>query len=253
MFTDTHCHIFKEDYENQEEILKNLNINNIKRIIINGYNDKTNKEVINLTKKYKNVYGTLGFHPNNINELMPDSLKFIEENINKDKILGIGEIGLDYYRNKENKEKQKELLIKLLNLATTYNKPVIIHNRESTDDLLKLLKEYNLKGIIHSFSGSYETAIEFIKLGYKLGINGIVTFKNSKLPETLSKIPLENILLETDSPYITPEPIRGKQNEPKNLIYIANKLTDIYNTTLEELSIQLEKNYKNTFSKVNKN
>ncbi|HHX32736.1 MAG TPA: TatD family hydrolase, partial [Mollicutes bacterium] len=182
MFTDTHCHIFKEDYENQEEILKNLNKNNIKRIIINGYNDKTNKEVINLTKKYKNVYGTLGFHPNNINELMPDSLKFIEENINKDKILGIGEIGLDYYRNKENKEKQKELLIKLLNLATTYNKPVIIHNRESTDDLLKLLKEYNLKGIIHSFSGSYETAIEFIKLGYKLGINGIVTFKNSKLP-----------------------------------------------------------------------
>ena len=95
MFTDTHCHIFKEDYENQEEILKNLNKNNIKRIIINGYNDKTNKEVINLTKKYKNVYGTLGFHPNNINELMPDSLKFIEENINKDKILGIGEIGLD--------------------------------------------------------------------------------------------------------------------------------------------------------------
>ena len=253
MFTDTHCHIFKEDYENQEEILKNLNKNNIKRIIINGYNDKTNKEVINLTKKYKNVYGTLGFHPNNINELMPDSLKFIEENINKDKILGIGEIGLDYYRNKENKEKQKELLIKLLNLATTYNKPVIIHNRESTDDLLKLLKEYNLKGIIHSFSGSYETAIEFIKLGYKLGINGIVTFKNTKLPEILSKIPLENILLETDSPYITPEPIRGKQNEPKNLIYIANKLTDIYNTTLEELSIQLEKNYKNTFSKVNKN
>ena len=247
MFTDTHCHIFKEDYENQEEILKNLNKNNIKRIIINGYNDKTNKEVINLTKKYKNVYGTLGFHPNNINELMPDSLKFIEENINKDKILGIGEIGLDYYRNKENKEKQKELLIKLLNLATTYNKPVIIHNRESTDDLLKLLKEYNLKGIIHSFSGSYETAIEFIKLGYKLGINGIVTFKNTKLPEILSKIPLENILLETDSPYITPEPIRGKQNEPKNLIYIANKLTDIYNTTLEELSIQLEINYKKTF------
>ena len=247
MFTDTHCHIFKEDYENQEEILKNLNKNNIKRIIINGYNDKTNKEVINLTKKYKNVYGTLGFHPNNINELMPDSLKFIEENINKDKILGIGEIGLDYYRNKENKEKQKELLIKLLNLATTYNKPVIIHNRESTDDLLKLLKEYNLKGIIHSFSGSYETAIEFIKLGYKLGINGIVTFKNSKLPETLSKIPLKNILLETDSPYITPEPIRGKQNEPKNLIYIANKLTDIYNTTLEELSTQLEINYKKTF------
>ena len=253
MFTDTHCHIFKEDYENQEEILKNLNKNNIKRIIINGYNDKTNKEVINLTKKYKNVYGTLGFHPNNINELMPDSLKFIEENINKDKILGIGEIGLDYYRNKENKEKQKELLIKLLNLATTYNKPVIIHNRESTDDLLKLLKEYNLKGIIHSFSGSYETAIEFIKLGYKLGINGIVTFKNTKLPEILSKIPLENILLETDSPYITPEPIRGKQNEPKNLIHIANKLSNIYNLNLEELSIQLEKNYKNTFSKVNKN
>lgn len=247
MFTDTHCHIFKEDYENQEEILKNLNKNNIKRIIINGYNDKTNKEVINLTKKYKNVYGTLGFHPNNINELNNNSLKFIEENLNNNKILGIGEIGLDYYRSKDNKENQKELLIKFLNLATTYNKPVIIHNRESTDDLLNILKEYNLKGIIHSFSGSYETALEYIKLGYKLGINGIVTFKNTKLPEILSKIPLKNILLETDSPYITPEPIRGIQNQPKNLIHIANKLSNIYNLNLEELSKQLEINYKKTF------
>ncbi len=247
MLTDTHCHIFEEEYTNRDNILQNLNKDNVKRIIINGYNDKTNKEVIELIKN-KNVYGALGFHPNNIKELNAKSLDFIEKNINNDKIIAIGEIGLDYYRNKENIEEQKKLLRKLLYIAKKHNKPVILHNRNSTSDLLEILKEFNLTGIIHSFSGSLETAEEFIKLGYYLGINGIVTFKNTNLPKTLSNIPLKRILLETDSPYITPEPLRGKQNEPRNIKYIAKKVAKVFNISDKELYLELEKNFCELFN-----
>lgn len=247
MYTDTHCHIFSSDYENIDIILKNLKPDNIKRIIINGFDYKSNNEVIKLINKYKNVYGALGIHPNNIKDYNEKTINHIINNINHPKIIAIGEIGLDYFRNNNNKSNQKSLLISLLNIAKDYNKPVIIHNRQSTDDLLKILKEYKTKGIIHSFSGSYETAIEFIKLDYKLGINGILTFKNSKLNEVLNKLPINNILLETDSPYITPEPHRGKQNEPKYINYIAKKLSKIYNLSETELSCHLEKNFHSLF------
>ncbi|MDD2409410.1 MAG: TatD family hydrolase [Bacilli bacterium] len=247
MYTDTHCHILSSEYNNIDSILKNLKINNIKRIIINGYNYQSNIEVIKLVNKYKNVYGALGIHPNNIEDFNDKTINHIINNINHPKIIAIGEIGLDYYRNNNNKNNQKSLLISLLNIAKNYNKPVIIHNRQSTDDLLKILKEYKIKGIIHSFSGSYETAIEFIKLGFKLGINGIITFKNSKLNEVLNKIPINNILLETDSPYITPEPYRGKQNEPKYIVYIAKKFSKIYNLSEKDLSFYLEKNFYSLF------
>ena len=146
-----------------------------------------------------------------------------------------------------NKEKQLEVFNTLLTIADENKLPVIIHNRESTEDLIKILKKHNLKGIIHSFSGSYETALELIKLGFKLGINGIITFKNTNLGNTLKRIDLKNILIETDSPYLAPEPVRGSKNEPRNLIYIANKIAKIYNINLEELSIILENNFADVF------
>ncbi|MDD4705975.1 MAG: TatD family hydrolase [Bacilli bacterium] len=247
MYTDTHCHIFLSDYNNIDSILKELNLNKIKRIIINGYNYESNDEIIKLVNKYKNVYGALGIHPNNIDDFNEKTIKHIINNINHPKIIAIGEIGLDYYRNINNKNNQKALLINMLNIAKDYNKPVIIHNRQSTADLLKILKEYKVKGVIHSFSGSYETADEFIKLGFKLGINGIITFKNSKLNEVLNKIPIDNILLETDSPYLTPEPYRGKQNEPKYINYIAKKISNIYNLSEKDLSFYLENNFNSLF------
>ena len=180
ILTDSHTHILPTDVPNYQEILENLKQNNIKRIIINGYNDKTNKEVLELVSKYENVYGALGFHPDNINELTEDSLEFIKKNLNNPKIIAIGEIGLDYYHNKENKEDQIKLLEKFLELSTKTNKPVIIHNREATGDLINTLKKYKTKGIIHCFNGSKETANIFLKLGYKLGIGGVITFKNCK-------------------------------------------------------------------------
>ena len=145
ILTDSHTHILPTDVPNYQEILENLKQNNIKRIIINGYNDKTNKEVLELVSKYENVYGALGFHPDNINELTEDSLEFIKKNLNNPKIIAIGEIGLDYYHNKENKEDQIKLLEKFLELSSKTNKPVIIHNREATGDLINTLKKYKTK------------------------------------------------------------------------------------------------------------
>lgn len=247
MYTDTHCHIFIDNYKDIDLILKNLNKNKVKRIIINGYNLETNKEVTNLIKKYNNVYGSLGIHPNNIEDYNKKSIDFIIDNLNNPKIIAIGEIGLDYYRNKDNKKEQIEMFEKMLNIAVKYKKPIIVHNRQATDDLLRILKNYDLKGIMHSFSGSFETAAEYIKLGYKLGINGIVTFKNTNLRDTLKKIDVKNLLLETDSPYLSPEPLRGKRNEPKNITYIAKQISAIYEVSDKILAQQLEKNFNDVF------
>lgn len=247
MFTDTHCHVLSNSYYDVDSILNNLNNNNIQRIVINGYNLKTNKEVIELVNKYPNVYGALGMHPDNLLEDQDKNIDFILKNINNSKIIAIGEIGLDYYHNKNNKEEQIKLLKRLLDIAQTNNLPVIIHNREATDDLLKILKQYHLKGIIHCFSGSVETAKEYIKLGLKLGIGGVITFKNSKLKEALKNVPITSILLETDSPFLTPDPLRGLPNEPANLIFIARALVEVYGIPQSELAQYLEENYHAVF------
>lgn len=247
ILTDSHTHILPTDVPNYQEILENLKQNNIKRIIINGYNDKTNKEVLELVSKYENVYGALGFHPDNINELTEDSLEFIKKNLNNPKIIAIGEIGLDYYHNKENKEDQIKLLEKFLELSTKTNKPVIIHNREATGDLINTLKKYKTKGIIHCFNGSKETANIFLKLGYKLGIGGVITFKNCKLKEEIKDLSPDSFFLETDAPYLTPEPYRGKPNEPKYMIYTLRALASTLNINEEELSNTLENNFHELF------
>lgn len=247
ILTDSHTHILPTDVPNYQEILENLKQNNIKRIIINGYNDKTNKEVLELVSKYENVYGALGFHPDNINELTENSLEFIKKNLNNPKIIAIGEIGLDYYHNKENKEDQIKLLEKFLELSTKTNKPVIIHNREATGDLINTLKKYKTKGIIHCFNGSKETANIFLKLGYKLGIGGVITFKNCKLKEEIKDLSPNSFFLETDAPYLTPEPYRGKPNEPKYMIYTLRVLSEALNINEEELSNTLENNFHELF------
>lgn len=247
MFTDTHCHIFSSDYSNINEIIENLEKNKVKRIIINGYNQKSNEEVLTIVNKYKNVYGSLGIHPNHIEENYNNNLNFIKNNLNNPKIIAIGEIGLDYFRDKTKKELQIEVFNKFLKMAEDYNKPVIIHTREATEDMVNTLKKYKCKGILHSFSGSYETAKQYISMGYKLGINGILTFKSAKLREVIKKINIKNILLETDSPYLTPEPYRKFKNEPKNIYLIALNIAEIKNISVKTLASLLEENFNEVF------
>jgi len=246
MFTDTHCHLFKEYYDNINDVIIEAKNNNIYRMINNGVDASSNKEVIEISKKYTNVFSAIGIHPEAANNYEEKDIKFIEENI--DNIIAIGEIGLDYHYEKLDKDKQKELLEKQLLLAQKYNKPVIIHNRESTEDLINILKKYpSIKGVIHCFSGSLETAKILIKMGYKLGFNGVITFKNAKIKEVVKQIPVSSIVLETDSPYLTPEPYRGHKNEPKNIIHIAKFISKETNVSLIELAKITEKNIKEIF------
>lgn len=226
MLTDTHCHIYNEYYNNIDDLIKYINDNNINRIMNNGCDLRTSKEVIELSKKYDCMYSLIGLHPEENLEEINDVIALIKENLDNPKMIGIGEIGLDYYYSKDNKLSQIKIFRKQLELAEKYSLPVIVHSREATGDTINILKEYKVKGIIHCFNGSVETAKEYIKLGYKLGINGVVTFKNCKLIETLKVVGVDNIVFETDSPYLTPVPDRGKTNNPSYINTIVDFLVD---------------------------
>ena len=247
MFTDTHCHIYKEYYESIDNVLENAKDVGINRVINNGCDNKSNKEVLESIDKYPNMYGAIGIHPENVETYTEDDIKYIEDNLKKPKIVAIGEIGLDYHYTKDNKEKQINLFERQLKIAEKYHIPVIIHSREATEDTINCLKKYNITGVIHSFSGSLETAKIYIKMGFILGINGVITFKNSKLKEVIKEIDLENIIFETDSPYLTPEPFRGQKNEPARIINIAEFICNLKNIDKSQASIITNENIKRVF------
>ena len=248
MFTDTHCHLYSEYYEDIGLIIDKSKENNVNRWINNGCDNKTNKEVIKLLNLNNNMYGAIGIHPENIDSYKDEDISFVEKNVSNKKILAIGEIGLDYHYTKDNRDKQINLFESQLLIAEKNNIPVIIHSRDATQDTINIIKKYKVNGVIHSFSGSLETAKEYIKLGFLLGINGVITFKNSKLKEVIKEISLDNIVLETDSPYLSPEPYRGKQNNPSNIINIAKYICNLKNITLEELCEITNNNIKRIFN-----
>lgn len=232
MLIDTHCHLSYETYKDLEDIVNNMN----GIMITSGCDDESNKEVLELVKKYENVYGTLGIHPENLDGINSDSFRLIESNINNEKIVAIGEIGLDYYYTKDNMNRQKEVFEYQVKLAEKLNIPIVVHSRDSIQDTYDILKKYKVKGTIHCFNSSLEMAREFIKLGYKIGIGGVLTFKNSKkLREIVKELDLKDIVLETDSPYLTPEPFRGKQNNPFNVYYVALKVSELKNISLDKV------------------
>lgn len=237
MFIDTHCHVFSEYYDNIDEVVNQCKKNNVNRIIVNGCDINSNKEVLELVNKYDVIYGAIGFHPTELDDFKDEYFEFLENNISNPKIVAIGEIGLDYYYDNTDKNKQKEIFKRQLDIANKYNKPIIVHSRNSIQDTYNILKEYNLFGSIHCFSGSVEMAREFIKIGYKLGIGGIITYKNAKnIREVVKNIDLSHILLETDSPYLTPVPYRGKSNSPEYIPLIANTIADIKNISINDVS-----------------
>jgi len=237
MFIDTHCHLSKKDYNDIDLVIKeNIKVS-INKMIISGCEIDSVDEAIEMTKKYDIVYATIGYHPDQASIIVDKDINNLENLLkSNEKILGIGEIGLDYHYDGIDKEKQKKLFAIQLKLAEKLDLPVIIHSRDASKDTIDILNKYKVKGIIHCFSGSLETANIYIKMGYKLGIGGVVTFKNSKLPDVIKNISLDNIVLETDSPYLTPDPYRGKINSSKYIPIIAEKISIIKNTTVEEVA-----------------
>ena len=248
MFIDTHCHLERKYYDNIEKVIEDNRKAGIDKIIVSGCEKEEIKEVLEYAEKYEDVYLTLGFHPEYADLVTEEDIIWLKQIITTNKkVIGIGEIGLDYYYSKESREKQITLFKKLLSLASELSLPVVIHSRDATKDTVDILKEYDLKGIIHCFSGSLETAKKYIKMGYYLGIGGVVTFKNSNLRETLKELSLDNIVLETDSPYLSPTPLRGTVNSSKNIPLIAEELTKIYSVSINEVGLKTISNTKTIF------
>jgi len=244
---DTHFHLSLSD--DIDEIIKRAEANNVKNFIVSCCDLQSIKEGLRIIDKYPNIFLTIGIHPDEVENYKDEDILYLKELIiSNSKIIGIGEIGLDYYHNKDNKDRQIELFKKQLELAKELNKPVVIHSRDAFEDTYNILKTYHLRTTIHCFSGSLETAKLYIKEGYLLGIGGVLTFKNSKLKDVIKSIPIENIVFETDSPYLSPEPYRGERNEPKNIAVICNYLADVLSTNVNELIIKTTNNVINQYN-----
>ena len=249
MFTDTHCHVLKSYYDDITEIINTAKLNGVDRIINCGCNNDENCEILNLIRKYKNMYGAIGIHPDEATHYKIEDVRFIEKNLLNPKILAIGEIGLDYHYGKDDRFAQIKLFKLQLKLAEKYNMPVIIHARDSDDDILSILDEFNVVGTIHSFSGNLEQAKKYINKGFLLGVNGIITFRNSNLKNIIKTIDINNLVLETDSPYLSPEPFRGHCNTPANIKYIAEFICKLYGITIKELEEITNSNFDQIYSK----
>ncbi len=247
MMVDTHCHLLKEDYDNLDDIIMKMKDN---IIIASGYDSKSNLEVIDLVNKYPNIYGTIGFHPSELDDFSSDSLNILEEQLKNPKIVGIGEIGLDYHYDDTDKDRQHDAFIKQILLANKLKCPIVVHSRDAALDTYEILEKYlDTKAIMHCYSYSLEMSKKFINLGMYLGIGGVLTFKNSsKIKEVVLNTDLSHLVLETDSPYLTPEPFRGMKNEPYNVYYVAKEIASIKGIDIEKVFDETFKNAKNIFN-----
>ena len=246
---DTHCHVYKDEMPNYKEIIEECSKKEIS-MIINAVDISSSKEVIKLSKEYNNVYSAIGLNYDTIDRVTQDDLIELEKLIKTEKIVALGEIGIDYYWTKDNSEKQIEFFKAQLELAEKYDLPIIVHSRNASQEVFDIIKKSNVrKGSMHCFSGSVEMAKEYIKLGFKIGIDGPITYKNNKKGINLvNEIPLEYLLLETDSPYLSPEPNRGKQNSPLNIENIAKKIAEIKGISVDEVIDITTKNAKELFN-----
>lgn len=248
--TDTHCHLFSEYYDDIGAVIERAKDNGVDKIIVNGCDRKSNYEVIKLIFKYENVYGAIGFHPSECDIVTEDDYEFIIDNINNNKIVAIGEIGLDYHYDNYNKNKQIELFKRQIDIANLYNKPIIIHCRDSINDAYNILENVIVPKILHCYSGSLEMASRFIKNSNNVyfGVGGVVTFKNSKVVKDVVKnIPLSKIVFETDSPYLSPEPYRGSKNEPKNIKFICDYVSSLRGLKNGDVQAVVEETVRSIF------
>lgn len=251
MIFESHAHYDSGKFaEDREELLLSMQENGIGTILNVGATWKSVKTVMELAEQYPFVYAALGLHPDEVGDLNEERFAILKAECQKEKVVAIGEIGLDYYWDHESHELQKKWFLRQLELARELNLPVIIHSRDAAEDTMKMMKEHaaGLRGVIHCFSYSKEMAEEYVKMGFHIGVGGVVTFKNGKkLKEVVEVIPLERILLETDCPYLAPEPYRGKRNSSLYLPQIAQAIADIKGVTYEEVVTQTEQNAKLLF------
>ena len=248
---DSHAHYDSHQFdEDRAELLQSMQENNIGTIVNSAADWDSLTEVVDLAEQYSFVYAAIGLHPDEVKILDEEKFLFLKEQAKKEKVVAIGEIGLDYYWDNTPRDVQKTWFIRQLELARELDLPVIIHSRDAAEDTLRIMKEHaqGLRGVIHCFSYSKELAQEYVKMGFYIGIGGVVTFKNGKkLKEIAEEIPLDKILLETDCPYLAPVPHRGKRNSSIYLPYVIEEIANLRGISYEEVLEQTEKNGKNLF------
>ena len=252
-FIDTHSHLYDEAFSSEEDVAVARAIEaNVTKMILPDIDASTREAMFTLAERHPNtLFPTLGLHPTSVSNNWKEEMDAVESSLGNHKIYAIGEIGIDCYWSKEFLEEQKEIFRTQLEIAHKSDLPVIIHSRESTELIINILKEYKhlpLRGVFHAYSGSVETYHELQKLGdWYIGIGGVLTYKKASIAETVKNIPLERIVLETDSPYLTPVPHRGKRNESSYIPYIAEKLAQQKETAIEEVAQITTANAKRIF------
>lgn len=248
---DTHCHIDEEAFNaDREEVIARQQASGVEAMIVPGVNVASIETVLQVCRAHPGYcFPALGLHPEDVKADWQEQLAIVENAIraHHNELVAIGEIGLDYYWDKTFKEEQQEVLRRQLLLARELNLPVILHNREATEDIIRIVREVGGRGVFHCFNGSRETAQQILDMGFYIGIGGVLTFKNSKLAEKLENVPLERILLETDAPYMAPVPHRGERNESRFMIHVAERLAQVYNCTIEDIISATTVNAKQLF------
>ena len=241
MIFDTHCHLNHEDlYKDIDEYINRAKEVGVKTLLVVGYDKQSSLLAIKISEKYDFIYAAIGYHPTEINNLSEEDFNEIMNLLDHPKVKALGEIGLDYYWVKDEKERelQKEYFIRQIKEANKHKKPISVHNRDAINDCLTILKEnhVDMGGVMHCYSGSVESMYEFIKCGMYISLGGPVTFKNAKTPkEVAEKIDLDKLLVETDSPYLAPHPYRGTQNEPARIKLVVEEIARLRNVKEEEI------------------
>lgn len=252
MFIDTHVHLNADQYEEDvDEVITRAVDAGVTKMIVVGFDRKTINKAMELTERYSFIYAVVGWHPVDAIDCTEEDLKWIEGLAEHPKVVGIGETGLDYHWDKSPKDIQQELFRKQIQLAKKVNLPIIIHNRDATADVVRILKEEEAKetgGIMHCFGGSVETAKECIDMNFLISLGGPVTFKNAKTPkEVATEIPLSKLLIETDAPYLAPHPYRGKRNEPVYVTLVAEEIAKLKGLSIEEVALATTANAQSLF------
>ncbi|MBU8855576.1 hydrolase TatD [Priestia megaterium] len=252
MLFDTHVHLNAEQYEDDlQEVINRALEKGVQNMVVVGFDEPTIKKAIQIAETYDFIYASVGWHPVDAIDMTDEHLAWIEELAQHPKVVALGEMGLDYHWDKSPKEIQKDVFRRQIRLARKVNLPIIIHNRDATEDVVTILKEEHVEevgGIMHCFTGSIEVAKQCMDMNMYISFGGPVTFKNAKKPkEVATELPLDKLLIETDCPYLTPHPFRGKRNEPGYVSYVAEQIAELKGITYEELADITTANAKKLF------
>ncbi|HHV38486.1 MAG TPA: TatD family hydrolase [Tepidimicrobium sp.] len=252
MLIDSHVHLDDGRYDrDRDHLISSLKENGVDLVINIGADLQSSIRSVSLSEDYDNIYAAVGVHPHSTKEMSDSTIDTLKSLASRDKVVAIGEIGLDFYRDLSPRDIQRQRFIEQLELAKEIDLPVVIHSRDAagaTFDILKEAQDGNLEGVLHCYSGSMEMAMEYIELGFYISLAGPVTFKNARVPKEVAKaVPLDRLLIETDSPYLTPEPYRGKRNEPIYVRYVAGTIAELRGISFEEVANRTSENARRLF------